>query len=185
MREPSGRTRGRRTWGAVIALAVVGLVAAPLLTSLHGASDEPVRSALVGRPAPALAGTTLDGTSYDLAQAAGQVVLVNVWVSWCGPCRDELPLLAATRERLASAGMQVATIDTRDGPVAAQALLDELGVVDLPAVTTWTAGWRSRGSARGPGDLPGRPRRHHPRLPGRAITPEWVEQYVGPLVAEP
>ena len=135
MREPSGRTRGRRTWGAVIALAVVGLVAAPLLTSLHGASDEPVRSALVGRPAPALAGTTLDGTSYDLAQAAGQVVLVNVWVSWCGPCRDELPLLAATRERLASAGMQVATIDTRDGPVAAQALLDELGVVDLPAVT--------------------------------------------------
>ena len=82
--------------------------------------------------------------------------------------------------------MQVATIDTRDGPVAAQALLDELGVVDLPAVTDpdgrLAVSWERTGSRRPSWSAATAP---HPRLPGRAITPEWVEQYVGPLVAEP
>lgn len=48
----------------------------------------------VGQPAPRYAGVTLDGTTFELAAHRGEVVLVNVWATWCPPCRDELPELA-------------------------------------------------------------------------------------------
>ncbi|MFI6231223.1 TlpA family protein disulfide reductase [Micromonospora echinospora] len=81
-----------------------------------------------GRPAvaaPALAGTTLTGEPFDLAAARGDVVLVNVFASWCGPCRDELPLLAEITRDWSPRGLQVVGLNLRDGPDAVRALLRE------------------------------------------------------------
>ena len=47
----------------------------------------------VGQPAPALVVDELDGTVFDLAALRGQVVVINVWATWCEPCRAEMPLL--------------------------------------------------------------------------------------------
>lgn len=63
-----------------------------------------------------LAGTTLDGDAWKLSEASGKVVVVNVWASWCGPCRTEAPELAKVWESYQGSGKPVVFmgINTRD-----------------------------------------------------------------------
>ena len=65
--------------------------------------------------APVLELTSLhDGTKSSLADYKGKVVLINVWASWCGPCRTESPLLQRWPERMQTAGGTVLGVDTLD-----------------------------------------------------------------------
>ena len=49
----------------------------------------------IGKAAPALVITALDGQTFDLAKLRGKVVLVNYWATWCAPCRKDMPKLDA------------------------------------------------------------------------------------------
>ncbi len=49
----------------------------------------------IGKAAPALVITELDGQTFDLAKLRGKVVLVNYWATWCAPCRKDMPKLDA------------------------------------------------------------------------------------------
>jgi cytochrome c biogenesis protein CcmG/thiol:disulfide interchange protein DsbE len=89
---------------------------------------------LVGHPAPALSGSTLDGTRFDLADWHGRLVLVNVWGSWCSPCRQELPLLAAAYSSLHAQGLQMVGIDVKDRTADARAFLATYGQATWPSV---------------------------------------------------
>ena len=71
------------------------------------------------RPPAAVAGTTLDGARVSLADFRGQVVVVNVWGSWCSPCRAEAPMLADAARELTSQGVAFVGIDSRDPSKAA------------------------------------------------------------------
>ncbi len=71
--------------------------------------------------APELQGTLLDGGSFDLAEQRGKVVVLNVWGSWCPPCRAEAPTLEQAWRDFAPQGVQFVGINTRDGDASALA----------------------------------------------------------------
>ena len=69
--------------------------------------------------APALSGMTLTGKNYTFN--GGQVAVVNVWASWCAPCRAEAPTLAAISEKYTDVAF--IGILTRDNPATAVAFV--------------------------------------------------------------
>ena len=83
--------------------------------------------AAVGEPAPAIVGTTLDGTAFDLAGLRGRPVVVNFWGPSCVPCRDEFPLLAAKLAEHAAGGLSVVGVLTDDPPEPARSFVTEYG----------------------------------------------------------
>ena len=71
--------------------------------------------------APVVTGTTLAGASYTSKSAAGQLLVVNIWGSWCGPCRAETPELVRLANEFRARGVQFLGVDTRDNPGAGRA----------------------------------------------------------------
>ncbi len=90
-REPRRHTA---RWVAV-AVLVVGTALVAVLATRPPATATEVDSPLVGRPAPALVGTTLEGSAFRLSSLTGRWVYVNFFASWCPPCRQEQPGLVA------------------------------------------------------------------------------------------
>jgi len=69
--------------------------------------DATASSVEIGRPAPAYHAVSLAGDSVSLATYRGKVVLLNVWATWCGPCRKEIPELRAIDSRFRGQGLQL------------------------------------------------------------------------------
>lgn len=65
-----------------------------------------------GEPAPSFETKTLDGEDTSLADYRGQVVLLNVWATWCDPCVRELPELARMHDELHGKGFTVIGLNT-------------------------------------------------------------------------
>jgi thiol-disulfide isomerase/thioredoxin len=76
---------------------------------------------------PALSGTTLQGKSLDVSYT-GHVTVVNVWGSWCTPCREEAPDFAEAYQKYASEGVDFVGINTRDDNAAALAYDAQFGI---------------------------------------------------------
>jgi cytochrome c biogenesis protein CcmG/thiol:disulfide interchange protein DsbE len=110
-----------------IFLAIAAMLGGYLLaTQFYGYQRDTLPSALIGRPAPETPLPPLfegrPGLDPDLLRAEG-VKLVNVWASWCGPCRVEHPALM----QLQAMGVTVHGLNQRDEPANARRFLAELG----------------------------------------------------------
>jgi thiol-disulfide isomerase/thioredoxin len=81
---------------------------------------------------PALAFKDATGADKSLADWKGRTVLLNLWATWCVPCRKEMPALAALQAKLGGPGFEVVAvnIDTRD-PAKPKAWLQQAGVTGL------------------------------------------------------
>ncbi len=109
--------------------AVAFIAVSTILTACGGGTSSSQESFVAGNgsvtfidaakriQAPALSGMTLSGTNYNFT--VGKVAVVNVWASWCSPCRAEAPTLVALSKKYS----EVAFIGilTRDNPATAEA----------------------------------------------------------------
>ena len=108
---PSSRAVAKhRPWVLSWAAALLAL-AAPVIRAAPPA---------IGQPAPALVVPQLDGHEFDLAKLRGKVVLVNVWATWCSPCRVEMPTLDAFYHRYHARGLDLLGLSIDEAPDAAQ-----------------------------------------------------------------
>ncbi|MHB1739097.1 MAG: TlpA family protein disulfide reductase [Actinomycetes bacterium] len=82
-----------------------------------------VLSAARRKPAPVLTGTYLQGGRFDLASLRGHVVVLNVWASWCAPCRGEAAGLEATYQQFASRGVRFVGLDKETDLAAGEAFV--------------------------------------------------------------
>lgn len=95
----------------VVLLAVLMTVAACRRESAAVAPPRPTSGSAM---APYTA-QWLDGTTFDMAKEKGNVVLLNVWATWCGPCRFEIPELAKLHAKYASRGFKVVGVSIDEG----------------------------------------------------------------------
>jgi peroxiredoxin len=72
-----------------------------------GLSTTALAAPRVGETAPEVSAKTLDGQSFDLRALRGRVVVINVWATWCGPCRQEMPALDAIYRRTHERGLDM------------------------------------------------------------------------------
>lgn len=96
-------------------------------TDIVGVTTYPIQDRTV---APALGGETLDGHAWSLAaKDRGHIVVINVWASWCGPCRGELPTLASAAKRLGpDDGVRFVGLDEQDRESHARSFAASAGV---------------------------------------------------------
>jgi cytochrome c biogenesis protein CcmG/thiol:disulfide interchange protein DsbE len=116
-----------------VTLAVAGVVA------LTRPAQDGASAIERGKPAPDIAGTTLDGTPFRLSDLRGRPVVVNFWGPTCVPCRTEFPLLKSKLAAHAADGLAVIGILMADPPDLARTFIAEQGAtwatVDDPGGT--------------------------------------------------
>lgn len=103
--------------------AALGLLT---LTACVGDGQGPV----VGEPAPEYVAATLEGDTLRLSDFRGEVVLLNLWATWCAPCRAETPFLQSLYEERSDEGFRVVgiSLDTGDAADQVAMFVEEFGV---------------------------------------------------------
>ena len=85
-------------------------------------------SGLTGQAAPDFALKSSSGENLRLSEYRGDVVMVNFWATWCGPCRQEMPLLDELYSRYERVGFSLLGVNIDDDSRKAMSMVSELGV---------------------------------------------------------
>ena len=103
-------------------------------------------AATEGKPAPAIQGKLLDGTAVSLADDAGKVVVVNMWATWCAPCREEMPALDAYYRQHRDQGLVLIALSMDDPK-------DETKVRELTKAYSFPVGFAHDADMKGYGRI--------------------------------
>lgn len=104
--------------------------------TLSGAQDQPLlglQRLASPRAVPNIAFQDVQGSKHSLAEFRGKSVLLNIWATWCAPCRKEMPTLDRLQSKLGGDHFQVVALSIdRDGVSAVKSFYDEIGIRALP-----------------------------------------------------
>ncbi len=137
--------RLRRGWIAGWALMLVSAAAQPVVESPGGLAthDAP-------RPVPETTFENGDGEPMTLADFRGKVIVLNLWATWCPPCRREMPTLDALQAELGSERFEVVALSIdRAGPSVVREFFAEQGIEHLALYIDTSARALSRLNIRG------------------------------------
>jgi peroxiredoxin len=101
---------------------LVALAALALMGGAVGAATTPASGA------PDFTLPSLDGPNLRLQEQRGQVVMINFWATWCGPCRVEMPHLARLYDKYRGSGFTVLAVNIDEDPYKAANLAKQLGM---------------------------------------------------------
>jgi cytochrome c biogenesis protein CcmG, thiol:disulfide interchange protein DsbE len=118
-----GRPTPRRPILLALAIATVALIAITLVVGATRGGPK----AVIGEPAPAIVGTTLDGAPFDLATLRGRPVIVNFWGPSCVPCRDEFPQFLTKLKQHGADGLAIVGVLTDDPEAPARDFIAQYG----------------------------------------------------------
>jgi thiol-disulfide isomerase/thioredoxin len=128
---------------AAIAFVVVALVAAGLgvyFGTQHTDSKAPFARAARPKPLPELRFNDAEGRAHTLADFRGKVVLLNIWATWCDPCREEMPALDRLQAQLGGERFQVVAVSVDEqGQAIARKFYARIGIKALPLYIDPTA----------------------------------------------
>lgn len=114
-----------RSWARVSRGAGAALVIAATAAACGSGAEAPPGT--IGTLAPPFAAATLEDDTVELGELRGEAVLVNIWATWCAPCRREMPGLAELHERFRGDGFQVVavSVDARGGVRSIREFVEE------------------------------------------------------------
>ncbi len=119
-------------WGAIVVGVVVlgvvwiGISQVPASATTSGSIPSPRE----GFSAPDFTLETLEGETFTLSDLRGKAVVVNLWASWCPPCRAEMPALQAAYEADRDRGLEIVAVDMtyQDSEADARRFVDDFGL---------------------------------------------------------
>lgn len=99
----------------MVVLGIVAVLAGGAFTASHFLKDE-LTNVTTGSDAPGFAASTLDSPARmkSLSDYRGEVILLNIWATWCGPCRIEMPAIERLHEELGGKGLKVVAVSVDD-----------------------------------------------------------------------
>jgi peroxiredoxin len=116
---------GQRQWVAALATLATVAFAVTLVARLRPA----VRPLEPDDPAPAFEAQRLDGTAARLADYKGKVILLNVWATWCVPCRAEMPSMQRLFRDFAGSDFRIVAVSVdQEGPEVVRQFARDLGL---------------------------------------------------------
>jgi peroxiredoxin len=139
-----------------------------------------------GPPAPDFALTRLNGGAFHLSEHRGEVVVLNVWATWCAPCRDEIPGFVELQREYRDRGVQFVGLSVDASGLAAVRRFSQKQPLNYPQVASQTVASRKYGTTTTVPrtfviDKRGRIRHTHSAL----LLPGRLEPMLEILVAEP
>lgn len=157
---------------------------AMLVVFLFVASIAEAASPRVGSPAPAFSGTDLTGREISLASLRGNVVILNFWATWCGPCKEELPMLDAYMRAREKYGFRIVAVTTDANDVRPGIIQKLQDLLSFPLLKTFTGNYEPIKNAIPTNFIIDREGIVRYAAPG-ALTLEALNTILAPLLAEP